>query len=89
MNKSQYSYWPVRSIFFELKLEDFNKFSSLNCFFNNQYRPDLFSCNKGVITVNLKMPKNARRALLTITSKSISGDWYWWSILFVNPNYIN
>ncbi len=75
--------------FLELKLDDFNNFSALNCFFNNQYRSDVFSYKEGVISVNLKMPETTRRALVTFTSKSKSGDWYWWSILFVNPNYIN
>ncbi len=78
-----------KEYFLELKLDEFYNFSSLNCFFNNQYRSDLFSYKEGIITVNLKMPVNTRRALLTFTSKSKSGDWYWWSVLFVNPNYIN
>jgi len=71
----------------ELTLDNCNDFNSLNCFFNNEYRSDLFSVKDGVISVKLKMPDHTRRSLLTFTSKSKAGEWYWWSILFVNPNY--
>ncbi|MCW3787795.1 polysaccharide deacetylase family protein [Plebeiibacterium sediminum] len=73
----------------ELRLDDSNNFSSLNCFFNNQYEPKLFTIKDGVINVNITMPANKRRALLTFTSKSKNGDWYWWSMLFINPKYLN
>ncbi len=73
----------------ELRLDDSNNFSSLNCFFNNQYGADLFTMQDEVIQVNIKMPENKRRALLTFTSKRKNGDWYWWSVLFINPKYLN
>ncbi len=73
----------------EFMLDSIRQYNGLNCFFNNQYSSDLFTVVGNKIIVDLVMPENSRRSLLTFTTKNKNGDWFWWSILFVNPKYLN
>lgn len=59
----------------------------LNCFFNNQASYSICTLRNDTIYVNLQMPNNSRRVLLTFTSQNDNNQWFWWSKLFVNSKH--
>ncbi len=66
-------------------IDSIQSFKSINCFFHNKPNSKVSRFEDGSLFVNLKMPANSRRVLLTFTGKDEKGNWCWWSKLFVNP----
>ncbi len=67
-----------------LTMDSIHKITNVNCFFNNKPNNELAKLLGNSIQVNLTMPANSRRVLLTFTAKDASNQWLWWSILLIN-----
>lgn len=67
-----------------LSIDSINDINSINCYFNNSQNNYVAKLQRDSIQINLSMPSNSRRVLLTLTTMDTSGQWLWWSKLLVN-----
>ena len=59
--------------------------NGINCFFNNRPADSICKYKGDTIFIDLQMPSDTRRVLLTLTAQNKNGQWMWWSKLLVNP----
>ncbi len=66
-------------------LDSIEKYSGINCYFNNKSSQDNLTINGDSLIVDITMP-NQRRALLTFSAQDKYSNWYWWSRIFINAD---
>ncbi len=70
---------------FSITLTDKTLTGPFNCFVAGQPRPDALTKERDTLTLNVKVPPNRRRTLVTLTTRNKEGKWLWYSRVLINP----